>query len=105
MTVTAYAAANAATSNHTSTWGCQLGKAKAKLMPSSSAEDVQRCQHDQVEGDRGDDPQHEEPTEDRLVRAQVHVPRGDHRELGRHGDEQEHDDQTVGDVALEVIQP
>src|SRR5262245_35293921 len=90
-TATAYAAANAATRTHVSTWGCQAGGATARLMPGSTAEDVQGRQHDQIQGDRGDDADHEEAAEDRLVGPQVHVPRRDQRELDHREHQQEED--------------
>ena len=49
-----------------------------------------------------DRPEDEEPPEHRLVGAQVHVPRRDEEELHERHAEQQHDDEAVGDVALEV---
>src|SRR5713226_3304086 len=80
-TVTAYVAASPITSSHTSTWGCQLGYATATPMARLFAEHVQSRQHDQVQRDGGHDPEHEEAPEDRQVGLEVHVPRGDQREL------------------------
>src|SRR5262249_12901602 len=100
-----YAAAIAATSTHVSTCGCQAGGATARLMPGSTAEDVQGRQHDQVQGDRGDDPDYKEAAEDRLVGPQMHVPRRDQRELDHREHQQQDDDQPVGNLALEVVQP
>ena len=49
-----------------------------------------------------DAPEDEEAPEDRLVGAQVHVPRGDEEELHDAMTSSSSDDQPVGDRALEV---
>src|SRR5262249_60220490 len=55
-TAMAYAAAIAATSTHVSTCGCQPGGATARLMPGSTAEDVEGRQQDEGQRVSGGEP-------------------------------------------------
>src|SRR5438552_9832230 len=113
LTAIAYAAKSEATSSQTSRWKCQPGRWKtacASITASpevgsvGSREAVEARQDDQVQDHRREQTHDEEPPEDRLVGAEMHVPAHDERELDDRHHQQQRDDQAVGKVALGIAE-